>query len=153
MKNSKISDRQLAKQIGVSQPTVTRRRAKLEREAIDVYTTIPKWAALGYELMAFTFVKSDQSFGLRENYKAVYDRATNWAMKHPNVLMGSASRGMNKNGIMISVHKSYADFDKLMAEHKRELGDLFTEVESSIVNLTGEGILKPFSLKYLADAK
>jgi DNA-binding Lrp family transcriptional regulator len=35
MKNSKASDRQLAKKIGVSQPTVTRRRARLERELID----------------------------------------------------------------------------------------------------------------------
>jgi len=29
-KNSKISDRKLAKKVGVSQPTITRRRAKLE---------------------------------------------------------------------------------------------------------------------------
>ena len=32
MKNTKISDRNLSKKIGVSQPTITRRRTKLERE-------------------------------------------------------------------------------------------------------------------------
>lgn len=35
MGNSKTSDRKLARTIGVSQPTVTRRRANLERDVID----------------------------------------------------------------------------------------------------------------------
>jgi DNA-binding Lrp family transcriptional regulator len=38
--NAKMTDRQLAKQIGVSQPTVTRRRAKLENSALDGYTVV-----------------------------------------------------------------------------------------------------------------
>ncbi len=153
MKNAKISDRQLARQIGVSQPTVTRRRAKLEKEAIDGYTAIPVWAKLGYELLALTFVKGNQSLALKENTKVAHERGAKWAMRHPNVLMGSGSRGMGMNGFFISVHKSYADFDKLMSEHKRELGDMFTEIESVIVNLAGQEIVKPLSLKYLADAK
>ena len=48
MKNSKLSDRKLSKKIGVSQPTVTRRRARLEKEILDGYTAIPKWTELGY---------------------------------------------------------------------------------------------------------
>ena len=47
LKNSKMSDRKLAKKIGVSQPTVTRRRAKLEKDVIDCYTLIPEWEKLG----------------------------------------------------------------------------------------------------------
>ncbi len=43
MKNSKVSDRQLAKKIGVSQPTIIRRRSRLEKEVINGYTAIPKW--------------------------------------------------------------------------------------------------------------
>ena len=64
MKNSKISDRKLADSIGVSQPTVTRRRARLEKEAFDGYTVIPKWGKLGYEILALTFVKTKQNLGL-----------------------------------------------------------------------------------------
>ncbi|MCW3982010.1 MAG: Lrp/AsnC family transcriptional regulator, partial [Candidatus Bathyarchaeota archaeon] len=48
MRNSKVSDRQLAKRVGVSQPTITRRRARLEKGIINGYTTIPHWANLGY---------------------------------------------------------------------------------------------------------
>ena len=42
MKNSRKSDRELAKILGISQPTVTRIRNKLEREGvIREYTAIP----------------------------------------------------------------------------------------------------------------
>jgi len=153
MKNSKISDRQLAREIGVSQPTVTRRRARLEKEAIDGYTAIPKWAKIGYEILAITFVKSNQSLGLKGNFEAAYEKGRKWLMKHPNVLMSGGSRGMNMNGFMISVHKSYSDFDKFMSDHKRELGDMFTDIQTAIVNLEGNDILKPLHLKYLADAR
>jgi DNA-binding Lrp family transcriptional regulator len=42
MKNSRRSDRELAKALGTSQPTITRTRGKLEREGIiKEYTMIP----------------------------------------------------------------------------------------------------------------
>jgi len=153
MKNSKISDRKLAEIIGVSQPTVTRRRARLEKEAIDGYTLVPKWGKLGYEILAFTFVKTKQTLGLKEKYKAAHERGTKWLMNHANVLMSGGCRGMGMNGFMISVHKNYSDFDSFMAEHKRELGDTFTDVHTVLVNLGGSQILKPLHFKYLAEGK
>ena len=152
MKNSKISDRALAKQIGVSQPTVTRRRAKLEQEALDGYTAVPKWAAMGFEILAITLSKSYPSAGLRENVEANVEKATKWLMKQPGVLLASGCRGMGRTAALISVHKSYADFDRFMSEHKRELGYLFSEIDTAIVNLGGREVIKPLHLKYLADA-
>ena len=153
MKNSKISDRQLAKEIGVSQPTVTRRRARLEKEAIDGYTAIPKWKTLGYEILAFTFIKSKQELWLKKNVHVFRERRTKWMMKHPNVLMSGGSRGMNMDGFMISVHRSYSSLDKFLSEQKNELGDMFTDIQTVVVNLGGSDILKPLHLKYLADAE
>jgi DNA-binding Lrp family transcriptional regulator len=153
MKNSKISDRQLAKEIGVSQPTVTRRRARLEKEAIDGYTAIPKWKTLGYEILAFTFIKSKQELWLKKNVHVFRERGTKWMMKHPNVLMSGGSQGMNMDGFMISVHRSYSSLDKFLSEQKNELGDMFTDIQTVIVNLGGSDILKPLHLKYLADAE
>ena len=152
MENSKISDRQLAKKIGVSQPTVTRRRARLEREVIDHYTLVPKWAEMGYEILAITLVKSHPSTGLRKNVKASLEQGVKWMMKQPNVLLCSGCKGMNRSGVMISVHKSYSAFDEFMSEHRRELGDLFSEVDTIIVNLRGKEIIKPLGLKYLSSA-
>jgi DNA-binding Lrp family transcriptional regulator len=152
MKNAKISDRQLAKEIGVSQPTVTRRRARLEKKALDGYTTVPKWTELGLQILAITLVKSHPSLGARDSYEAAHQKAKEWIGKQPNVIMSSGIRGMSRNGVMISVHKSYADFDKFMSEHKRELGDMCSEIETALVNLGGADIIKPLHLKYLAAA-
>jgi len=70
MKDSKRSDRQLAKVLGISQPTVTRKRGFLEKELIDGYTAIPKWDKLGYEIFAITLVKIKPAIASREKYEA-----------------------------------------------------------------------------------
>jgi len=68
MKNSKRSDKELAKAIGVSQPTVSRVRGRLEKEGIiKEYTMIPDFNKLGFEIAAITFVRllkelSDEEF-------------------------------------------------------------------------------------------
>jgi DNA-binding Lrp family transcriptional regulator len=57
MKNSRRSDRELAKVLGVSQPTITRTRTSLESQGLIEYTAVPDFARLGYELLVFTLVK------------------------------------------------------------------------------------------------
>lgn len=62
MKNSRRSDRELAKAIGTSQPTVSRMIKKLEKEGIiKEYTMIPDFSKLGYQLMNFLFVKVNRA--------------------------------------------------------------------------------------------
>ena len=58
MKDSHRSDRQIAKALEVSQPTVTRRRAMLEESYIDGYTVLPKFGQIGFEIAALTFMKN-----------------------------------------------------------------------------------------------
>src|SRR3989304_9887091 len=61
VKNSKRSDRDLAKILGVSQPTLTRMRKRLERDSYILdYTAIPNMTKLGFEITAFTFFDIDQ---------------------------------------------------------------------------------------------
>ena len=153
MKNSRRSDRTLAKALNSSQPTITRRRAKLEKDFIDGYTAIPKWAKLGYNILAITFVKSKQAFGLKERHEAAHKKGTKWLMKQSCIIMSGGCRGMGMDGFLISVHKSYEDFDRFMFDHKREMGDLVEDIQTAIVNLGGDAILKPLHLKYLVEAK
>jgi DNA-binding Lrp family transcriptional regulator len=153
LKNSKTSDRQLAKKIGVTQPTVTRRRARLEKELIEGYTLIPKWDKFGYEILAIILVKAQYKFASDEARESAYNRSMKWLEKHPNVIMGSGCRGMGMSGIMISLHKSYSDLDEFLNNHRSELGDILEDVQTVVVNLSGKEVYRPLNLKYLAERK
>jgi DNA-binding Lrp family transcriptional regulator len=153
MKNAKRSDRQLAKLLRVSQPTVSRRRAFIEKELIDGYTAVPKWKKLGYEILAITLIKTKSSLASKEKYAAVRKRGLEWLMKQPNIIMSGGCRGMGVSAFMISVHKSYSDYDEFMYRYRLELADTVDDLQTVIVNLAGREILKPLNLKYLAETE
>jgi len=151
MKNARRSDRTLAKVLGMSQPTVTRRRAYLEKELIDGYTAIPKWDKLGFCLFAMTFIKIKQVIASKEKYTSVRKRGLKWLMSQPNIVMSGACRGMGVDSFMMSFHKTYADYDDFMRSYRLELGEFIDNVESVLVNLCGKELLKPLHFKYLTE--
>jgi DNA-binding Lrp family transcriptional regulator len=153
MKNARRSDRELAKALGTSQPTVTRKRNNLERELIEGYTAIPKWEKLGYELFVITLVKIKPIIAVKEKYAATRKKGIDWLMSNPNVIMASACRGIGVDSFMISLHKSYADYDEFMRNYRLELGEFIDDVQSILVNLCGKELVKPLNFKYLAEAK
>jgi len=61
IKNSRRSDRDLAKILGFSQPSVSRLRKILEREVILQYTAIPDFSYLGFDLIVFTLYRMKES--------------------------------------------------------------------------------------------
>jgi DNA-binding Lrp family transcriptional regulator len=153
MKDARRSDRTLAKVLGMSQPTITRRRAKLEKELIDGYTAIPKWEKLRYSLFAMTFVKIKPVIASKEKYTAVRKRGLEWLMGQSNIVMAGACRGMRVDSFMISFHKTYSDYDEFMRNYRLELGEFIDNVESVLVNLCGKELLKPLNFKYLTEAR
>jgi DNA-binding Lrp family transcriptional regulator len=66
IKDSRKSDMQLAKIIGVSQPTVTRKRTNLEKGFIEGYAAIPNFDKIGFKIVAFTFVKSRLKYATKQ---------------------------------------------------------------------------------------
>ena len=152
MKDFRRSDRQLAKILKASQPTVTRRRAKLEEEVIEGYTANPKWEKLGYGILAITFVKAIGIFSSKK-YVNIRKQGMEWMAKHPNIIMGGACEGMGMNVFIISLHKNYSDYSDFMLEHRLEMGGFVEDVQTILVDLRRTGRLKPFHLKYLANAK
>jgi len=149
IENSRRSDRELARILRISQPTVTRRRSLLEKELIDEYTTIPKWKNLGYEILAITFVKIRPDIASREKYDNTRKRGLQWLMNQPKIIMAGACRGIGVDSFMISLHKDYADYDEFMLNYRLELGDFINDVQCVLVNLAGKELIKPLSLKYL----
>ncbi|MEM3464542.1 MAG: hypothetical protein QXL91_06725, partial [Candidatus Bathyarchaeia archaeon] len=69
---------------------------------------------------------------------------------HPNVIMPGACRG-DVDAFMITLHKSFREYDEFMQDHRRELGQYVEDVNSVLINLAGQELLKPLHLKYLAE--
>jgi len=152
-KNSRISDRRLAKILGVSQPTVTRRRARLEKGLIDGYTIVPQWKEMGFEIAAFTFIKWRREHLKQGKFEEISEKAKQWLAKQPNVVFAGPGEGMGWDGVMISFHKSYSDFVRFKTTHDMELSDIITESRSFLVEVDPKIAVKPFHLKYLSEAK
>ena len=153
MKDSRRSDRQLARVLGISQPTVSRKRVILEKSFVDGYTAIPKWEKIGFELIAFTFVKHKIKYAKLEERKATLGKVGEWMMKQPNVVFALEGQGMGWDGICVSFHKSYSSFIEFMTKHNSELSDLLIESESFVAHTNPATIVKPFHLKYLEKTK
>jgi len=144
LKNSKRSDREIAKSIGVSQPTITRMRQRLVKEGvIKEFTVIPDFVKMGYEIMAISSFKSIRAKGITE-------RAVKWTMAKPNIIFASAAHGMGKNGVIISLHKNYTDFSNFLRDLRLEGGDDLRDCDTLLISLK-EKVVKPLSLKYLAE--
>jgi len=111
MKNSKSSDRELAVKLGVSQPTVSRVRARLEKEGyIKEYTFIPDFRRLGFEIAAVTLVKLKREL-TEEELGKIWKFANGYQKENPFAyVMVAAGSGLGYNGVVISLHQNYSDF-------------------------------------------
>lgn len=145
LRNSKVSDRKLAKKLGVSQPTITRTRAKLEREGyIRSYTIMPNWRKLGFEIMALTFTKMDPKITSEELIGKVRD----YANKFPNSIFASSGEGLGMTGVIISLHKDYRDYSRKLALFRGDWSQYMEEIKSFVI-VVGEGEIKELSFKYI----
>lgn len=149
IKNSKNSDRNIAKILGVSQPTVTRMRKKLEEKAIVEYTVTPNLTELGYELMAVTFVSTIGSVKSEEERKEVLKKCQKWMMEQTNIVFACDGNGMGMNGMIISIHKDCTDFLGLITKLRTEWSETLGEIRTFVSIIKGGVVLKPYSLKYL----
>jgi DNA-binding Lrp family transcriptional regulator len=150
LRNSKRSDRELAKILGVSQPTVSRTRARIEKEYIKTYTVIPDFEKLGYQILAFTFTKL-KAYPSSEEVEKIAQHATEWTNEHPNVIFAADGEGLEKDLIMISFHKDYAQYSDFMRNYAMYWGQIVNNFNSFLVSLGSGFKLKPLDLKYLAD--
>jgi DNA-binding Lrp family transcriptional regulator len=152
LKNSRRSDRELAKALGISQPTVTRRRADIEKNFIDGYTAIPKWEKIGFEIVAFTFVKHNIKYYKPKEREEAFGKVKEWMMKQPNAIFAINGQGMEWDGVVVSFHKSYSDFTEFIRKHNSDFSGLLIDCQSFISNISPTTIRKPFHLKYLSEA-
>jgi len=150
MKNSRQSDRDLARTIGVSQPTVTRIRNKLEKEGyIREYTTIPDFSKLGYKIMAITFALS-RFLEKEEAERAGKTFADSVKDKQFEFIMLERGDGLGFDGVVISLHEDYASYLKVL-EWLRQFDFLeMKKINSFLINLEDNVRYRPLTFSTLA---
>jgi DNA-binding Lrp family transcriptional regulator len=137
MRNSRRSDRELAKVIGVSQPTIGRMIKKLEKEGIiKEYTMIPDFSKLGYGLLVLTFVKHARQFDskeLDEITRKGIERARQ--RRSQETIMAERGIGLGYGSVIISYEKDYSSYLELVERLKKfEHLDL-SSIQSFIIDL------------------
>ena len=128
LKSSRRSDRELARAVGTSQPTVTRTRVRLEKErVIREYTMIPDFGKLGFEILAMTFLAFDKEPDSKDLGKTlgVFE----------NVLMFEKGLGLKSSHVVVSVHKNYSSYAEFERRLKQNNSWTVTDSASFLVNL------------------
>jgi DNA-binding Lrp family transcriptional regulator len=148
-KNSNRSDRELAKVLGVSQPTISRMRARLKEEGvIREHTIIADFRKLGIELLAMTFgVWSSEKIKEFSEAERV-EKAKMFLSQHPNVIFASSGQGLRKGRVVITFHKDYSDYYQFINQARSEWAGL-VDLESFIISLETDIAPFPFSLSNL----
>jgi len=154
MKNSRQSDREVAHKLGVSQPTVSRTRAKLEKQGyIREYTIIPDFSKLGYKIMAITFglsrtLSEEEAERTRKN---ILDHIKD---ERFGLVMLRRGLGLGFDGVIITYHKDYASHHRFLRWLKETFPKDLLDVKklaSFLIDLDDKVSHLPFTLSLLAD--
>ena len=151
VKNSRRSDRELARAIGASQPTVTRIRNKLEKEGyVKEYTMIPDFRKLGYELLSLTFVRLRKDLSEKEIEKARETARESMKKAGFGFLMLERGIGFEYDGAFLTLHESYSSYVEFVNWLKEFSFLEISAVDSFLINLADEVRYLPLTLSVLS---
>jgi len=149
MRNSRRSDRDLAKAIGVSQPTVSRLLKKLEKDGtIKEYTMIPDFHKLGFNLLALTFIRI-QPPGPKEIEKTtrVVENMKECLLE---VVMFERGLGLGYDGVIISFHEDYSSYTNFRKRIRDHCLLAVSKIENFLISLDVEDRYRPLTFAALA---
>jgi DNA-binding Lrp family transcriptional regulator len=151
-KNSRRSDRELAKRVRVSQPTVTRTRNKLEKEGIiREYTIIPDFTKIGYRMASITFAKMKEPPS-QKTIDEVMRQAGEMEKKNPSpTIVTMRGIGCNADYVSVAFHKTYAEYTQYMKYIRQYPQVKVDEIKSFVIDLLDEGHFRYLTLSVFAD--
>jgi DNA-binding Lrp family transcriptional regulator len=152
MRNSRISNKELSKRIGVSQSVVARAHARLKKEGfIQEYTVVPSFSKLGFTVLSLTFVKLEK-FLTPEEIGAAKELIRKTLKSMPlRVVMLERGTGMDSDGVIISYHEDFTAHTKFM-DFLKGTGFLkMDEIRSFRVDLMDEVSFIPLTFSLMAE--
>jgi len=152
MKNSRRSDRELAKALGTSQPTVSRLIKKLENEGvIREYTMIPDFAKLGYTIMGATLLNVQEPL-IKEKFEEVRKTTIRTERTAPHAaLLAINSTTTERNRLFISFYENYSEYVNAMSLARRIPFVNVNSMESLLADLHDETNYRVLSMSAIAN--
>ena len=152
MKNSRRSDRALAKVIGVSQPTVSRMMNKLEKEGvIKEYTMIPDFAKLGFEIMSIDFATMKEHIP-EEKLREIREQVRQTSKKKPlSTIVGMSGMGCNADRVVVAFHEDYSTYMEYLRTIRQHPLVIVDQIRSFVINLKDKSQYLPLTLSTLGD--
>lgn len=157
MKNSRRSDRELARVLGISQPTVTRARVRLEKEGyIKEYTLIPDFKKLGFHIMAMIFLKLSHPLSSKEREEMFQGALQPGQNGMPSFFMAMDGIGMNQDMVIVSFFRNFSEYASYIQSTRSEMTNklkpfVHTEgVTSFLMNLDGDAHYQQMTFSRMA---
>lgn len=152
MKNSRRSDRELARALRVSQPTVSRMIKRLEAEGvIKEYTMIPNFIELGYKIMALTLCSLKEVS--HEEYKetiAAAEKNLRGELSQ-KIIMFERGLGLESTGVIVSLHENYSSYVEFIDKLKEHPFLDVSRFRSFLTSLEDKVHIRPLTFSLLAN--
>ncbi|MBI4043337.1 MAG: Lrp/AsnC family transcriptional regulator [Candidatus Diapherotrites archaeon] len=128
VKNGRVSDRELAKRLNSSQPTITRVRSKLFQLGYLTKTLgVPDLTKVGLALEVFTF--------LRHSDINLSKRVIKWVQDHDAVYFAAEGEGLRGYTMMInSIHQNFSEYEAFLTEFRSKFGTEVHEIMSFFID-------------------
>lgn len=151
-RNSRRSDRELARALHVSQPTVTRTRSRLEKEGIiREYTIVPDFIRLGYQMASITFAKMAEHPS-QEIITEIGKKAREMEKMNPSpTIVSMRGMGCDADYVSVAFHRTYSEYT-MYAKFIRQFPHVkVDEVKSFIIDLNDQSHFRYLTLSIFAD--
>jgi DNA-binding Lrp family transcriptional regulator len=151
MKNSRRSDRELSRVLGVSQPTVTRTRSVLEKEGIvKEYTMIPGLSKLGFGIMSITLAKLKEPIS-EQKVMEVRKQVRQTLLEEPTpAILAMGGIGLSADRVFIAFHENYSSYTEFLNRLKRHPLVKVEDLKSFLIDLEDRSQFLPLTLSELA---
>ena len=151
MKNSRRSDRELAKTIHVSQPTVSRMIKKLEKNGvIEEYTMIPNFSKLGFNILTLVFTKMKKEL-TQDLIRKVRERVREDEKENPSsVLMALGGLGIDSDRVLVLLSEDFSTYSKYLSMVKEYPLIEIESIKSFMIDLADRRHFRPLTFSSLA---
>jgi DNA-binding Lrp family transcriptional regulator len=151
MKNSRRSDKDLARALKVSKPTASRVRTRLEKEGfIKEYTMIPEFNKLGFGIMSITFATFKEPLS-EQKIMEVRKQVRQTLLTEPvPAILALGGIGLSADRVFIAFHEGYSAYTEFLSRLKQHPLVKIDDLKSFLIDLKDRSQYLPLTLSELA---